>query len=111
MPTVAKTAVDAPIDVWSGAWATSGAAAVAWLIAAVTAFCGIRSAVLATTVEFGQRREATTLGLAFMLPVGVGALGAAMAGAVGNLDLHYPFLLAGGLAFAVAPAAAPALRR
>lgn len=88
----------------------SGLAVIAWLVAAVAAFYGIRSAVLAATVEFGRTHEATTLGLAFMLLDGVGALGAALAGAAGNFDLHYPFLLAAGLAFAVAAAAMPVLQ-
>jgi len=95
----------------AAALAPSGAAAVAWLIAAVAAFYGIRSAVLATAVEFGKRREATTLGLAFMLLDGVGALGAALAGAVGSLDLHYAFLLAACLAAIAAVAAVPIMRQ
>ncbi len=92
------------------AWGGSGLVAIVWLIAAVAAFYGIRSAILAAALEFGRRHEATTLGLAFMLLDGVGALGAAMAGAIGNLDLHYPFLLAAGLALAVAAAAISVLR-
>ena len=85
--------------------------AVLALIVAVAAFYGIRSAVLASVVEFGEQREATTLGLAFMLLDGVGALGAALAGAVGSLDLHYAFVLAAGLAALAAVSAIPIMRR
>jgi MFS family permease len=82
----------------AAALSTSLLVAVPALIVAVAAFYGIRSSVLASVVDFGGQREATTLGLAFMLLDGVGALGAAMAGAVGSLDLHYAFLLAACLA-------------
>lgn len=93
------------------AWSTTLGAAVLALIAAVAALYGIRSSVLASALEFGEQREATTLGLAFMLLDGVGALGAALAGAVGSLDLHYAFLLAAGLAGAAAIAAVPIMRK
>ena len=57
-------------------------------------------------VEFAGTREGTTLGLTFVVMDGVGALGAALAGAVGSLDLHYAFVLAAGFAaFAGATAA------
>lgn len=85
--------------------------AVPALIAAVAAFYGIRSSVLASVVEFAGQREATTLGLAFMLLDGVGALGAALAGAVGSLDLHYAFLLSAALAGVAAIAAIPIMRK
>lgn len=110
-PVVVAGAVAGALACLAAAGAASGGAAVAALVAAVAGFYGIRSSVLATAVEFGRRREATTLGLAFMLLDGVGALGAAMAGAVGSLDLHYPFALAAGFAFVAATAAMPALRR
>ena len=93
------------------AWSATLGVAVLALIAAVAALYGIRSSVLASAVEFGERREATTLGLAFMLLDGVGALGAALAGAVGSLDLHYAFLLAAGMAGMAAVAAIPIMRK
>jgi MHS family proline/betaine transporter-like MFS transporter len=71
---------------------------IAALVATAALLVGIRSAVLAAAVEFTGGREATTLGLAFALMDGVGALGALLAGAVGSLDLHYAFLLTAGLA-------------
>jgi FSR family fosmidomycin resistance protein-like MFS transporter len=95
----------------AAALSTSLLVAVPALIVAVAAFYGIRSSVLASVVDFGGQREATTLGLAFMLLDGVGALGAAMAGAVGSLDLHYAFLLAACLAAIAAVAAVPIMRK
>ena len=58
------------------------------LVAAATALTSIRSVILAAAVEFAGQREATNLGLAFVLLDGVGALGAVLAGTLGNLDLH-----------------------
>lgn len=71
---------------------------IAAMIATAALLVGIRSVVLATAVEFAGQREATSLGLAFALLDGVGALGAVLAGAVGSLDLHYAFLLTAALA-------------
>lgn len=93
------------------AWSATLGAAILALIAAVAALYGIRSSVLASAIEFGERREATTLGLAFMLLDGVGTLGSALAGAVGSLDLHYPFLLAAGMAGVAAVVAVPIMRK
>lgn len=93
------------------AWSATLGAVILALIAAVAALYGIRSSVLASAIEFGERREATTLGLAFMLLDGVGALGSALAGAVGSLDLHYPFLLAAGMAGVAAVVAVPIMRK
>ena len=76
------------------------------LVVAAGALTGIRSVVLAAAVDFAGGREATTLGLAFVLMDGVGALGAVLAGAVGSIDLVYAFALAAGLS---ALAAATAL--
>lgn len=95
----------------AAAWSTTLGAAVLALIAAVAALYGIRSSVLASAIEFGEQREATTLGLAFMLLDGVGALGAALAGAVGSLDLRYAFLLAAGMAAIAAMIAVPIMRK
>jgi FSR family fosmidomycin resistance protein-like MFS transporter len=83
------------------------AAAALALVLAVGALYGIRAAVLAAVVEFSSEREATTLGFAFAVLDGVGALGALLAGAVGSLDLHYAFLLAAGFAAGAAAIAVP----
>jgi hypothetical protein len=63
--------------------------------------------ILVSAVEFAGQRESTTLGLAFVLLDGVGALGAVLAGVVGNLDLHYAFLLAAAFAAGAAALAIP----
>jgi len=47
------------------------------------------------------------LGLTFMLLDGVGALGAGLAGAAGNFDMHYAFVLAACMAGIAAVAAVP----
>jgi FSR family fosmidomycin resistance protein-like MFS transporter len=91
----------------AAAQSTGPVVALLALVAATAALYGIRSAVLAAAVEFAGQREATTLGLAFVVLDGVGALGAVLAGAVGSLDLHYAFLLAAGLAAGAAGAAVP----
>ncbi len=77
------------------------------LIVTVGALYSIRSAVLAAAVEFAGGREGTTLGLTFALLDGVGALGAVLAGWVGNVDLHYAFVLAAGMAASAAGLALP----
>jgi FSR family fosmidomycin resistance protein-like MFS transporter len=82
-------------------------AAIPALIAAATALAAIRSVILVSAVEFAGQRESTTLGLAFVLLDGVGALGAVLAGVVGNLDLHYAFLLAAAFAAGAAALAIP----
>ena len=76
------------------AWGAVGL--VALLIIVVAVLVAIRSAVLASAIDFSAKREGTTLGLAFVLLDGVGALGSVAAGAVGSLDLHYAFALAAG---------------
>jgi len=99
--------VAAGITCMAIAWSTTLVAAVLAMIAAVAALYGIRSSVLASAIEFGERREATTLGLTFMLLDGVGALGAGLAGAAGNFDMHYAFVLAACMAGIAAVAAVP----
>ena len=64
------------------------------LIVASGTLTAIRSVLLASAVEHAGGREATTLGLAFVVLDGVGALGALFAGAVGSLQLEYAFALA-----------------
>ena len=66
------------------------------LVLAVGILTAIRSGVLAFAVDFAGQREATTLGFVFVLMDGVGAFGAALAGVVGDFQLHYAFLLAAG---------------
>ena len=86
---------------------TAPGAAIAALVAAVTALAGIRSVILVSVVEFAGQRESTTLGLAFVLLDGIGALGAVLAGTLGNLDLHYAFILAAGFAAGAGAMAVP----
>jgi len=74
-------------------------AAIALFIVAASALVGVRSAGLAATVDFVGQREATTLGLAFALMDGVGALGGALAGLAASLSLVYAFIVAAALAF------------
>lgn len=95
-------------------------AALAGFAVAIMALTAVRSAHLAAAVDYSSQREATTLGLAFAVLDGVGALGAWLAGLVANLELEYAFLLAAGFSLAAAglglllgiagPSAAPAER-
>ena len=75
------------------ALASGPAAAIAAMVVTATALVGIRSVVLASAVDHSAKREATTLGFTFAVMDGVGALGAVSAGALGNFDLHYAFIL------------------
>ncbi|MBN35191.1 MAG: MFS transporter [Rhodospirillaceae bacterium] len=72
--------------------------AIGFLIVMIGAFYGVRSVVLASAVDFAGKREGTTLGLAFTLMDGVGALGAFLGGWAGDFDLAYAFALASGFA-------------
>ena len=67
--------------------------AIAAMVITATALVGIRSVVLASAVDYSGKREATTLGFTFAVMDGVGALGAITAGALGNFDLRYAFIL------------------
>jgi FSR family fosmidomycin resistance protein-like MFS transporter len=67
------------------------------LVVAAGALTGIRSSVLASAVDFASKREATTLGLAFALMDGIGALGGALAGYAASFDLAYAFYVAAAL--------------
>ncbi len=82
------------------------AAVVAWLApsligvlvalgVALTVLVAVRAVMLAVAVDYAGKREGTNLGLAFVFMDGVGALAAVLAGAVGEFDLRYAFLLAG----------------
>ena len=70
------------------------------LILSMGVLVAIRSGVLAMAVDFSGQREATTLGFVFMVMDGVGALGAVLAGLVGDFQLRYAFLLAAALSIA-----------
>ncbi len=72
------------------------------LVIAASTLTGIRSAALAAAVDFAKQREATTLGLAFAVLDGVGALGGAAAGLAAWYDLSYAFLVAGCFSCAAA---------
>jgi MFS family permease len=76
--------------------------AVVFLIVMIGAFYGVRSVVLASAVDFAGKREGTTLGLAFVMMDGIGALGAFLGGWAGDFDLTYAFAL--GSVFAVVSA-------
>ncbi len=82
------------------------AAVAAWLLpsllsvlvalgVALTLLVAIRAVMLAVAVDYAGKREGTNLGLAFVFMDGVGALAAVLAGAVGEHDLRYAFLMAG----------------
>jgi FSR family fosmidomycin resistance protein-like MFS transporter len=90
----------AALTVWAlGAdlWVALGALALALL-----ALTAVRSAHLAAAVDYSQRREGTTLGFAFAILDGVGALGAWLAGLAANVELSLAFLLAAALALVAA---------
>ena len=72
------------------------------LAISVTLLTAVRPVVLAAAVEFSGRSEATTLGIVFAVLDGVGALGALLAGYVGEIDLSWAYVLAGGLALLAA---------
>ena len=68
------------------------------LVVANGLLVAIRSTLLVAAVEHAGRREGTTLGLAFALMNGVGAVGAFLGGAVGTVALHHVYLLVAGFA-------------
>lgn len=65
------------------------------LAVAMTVLVAIRAVILAAAVDHAGKREGTSLGMAFAFMDGIGALGAVLAGWVGQNDLSYAFLLAG----------------
>ncbi|MEQ8666348.1 MAG: MFS transporter [Rhodospirillales bacterium] len=65
--------------------------AIAVMIVAVATLSAIRAAILAGMVDHAGRSEGTTLGLAFVLMDGVGALGAVFAGLAANLSWTHAF--------------------
>ena len=70
---------------------------VAALVTNMALLVSVRSGVLASAVEYARTRAATTLGFVFVVLDGVGALGAVMAGYVGEINLQQVFALAGML--------------
>ena len=87
-----------------GVWLFGGdvVIALAGFALAIMSLTAIRSAHLAAAVDYSGHREATTLGLAFALLDGVGALGAWLAGLAANVELSLAFLLAAGLSLTAA---------
>lgn len=61
------------------------------LVLSMGALVGIRAVLLAAMVDVSGKRESTTLGFAFAVMDGVGALGAVFAGIAGQYDLRYAF--------------------
>ena len=76
---------------------------IAFMATTIAALYAIRSAVLATAVDYSNRHEATTLGFAFAAMEGIGALGALLAGIAAGYSWSAMFALAG--AFAIGSAA------
>lgn len=72
------------------------------LLPAVALLTAVRPVVLAATVDFSGKSEATTLGIVFTVLDGVGMLGALFAGMVGEFDLAWAYLLAASLALIAA---------
>jgi len=72
------------------------------MIAAVAGLDAIRAAILAGTVDHAGHSEGTTLGLAFVLMDGIGALGAVLAGIAAGFSWPYMFGLAAALALGAA---------
>jgi len=73
---------------------------VAALVANIAILISIRSGVLASAVEYAAGRAATNLGFVFVVLDGVGALGAILAGYVGEFDLQQVFALSALLSLA-----------
>ena len=63
------------------------------LAVAMTVLVAIRAVILAAAVDYAGNREGVSLGMAFVFMDGVGALGAVLAGYVGQNDLSLAFLL------------------
>lgn len=72
--------------------------AIAIMAVTVAALDAIRAAVLAAAVDHSDRQEGTTLGFAFAIMDGIGALGALFAGIAAGYSWATMFGLAGALA-------------
>ncbi len=77
-------------------------AMIAAMIVAVAALDAIRAAVLAGAVDHTGHSEGTTLGLAFVLLEGIGALGAVLAGIAAGLSWPHMFGLAAAFSLGAA---------
>ncbi len=75
---------------------------IAALIVAVAALDSIRAAILAGTVDHADCSEGTTLGLAFVLMDGIGALGAVLAGIAAGFSWAHMFGLAAAFSLGAA---------
>jgi FSR family fosmidomycin resistance protein-like MFS transporter len=85
----------------AGVWlSTSLTVIVTLLVVSIGVLVAIRSVLLAAAIEHAGGREGTTLGITFALMDGIGAMGAVLAGIVGNIDLAHTYLLAAGLSIA-----------
>ena len=89
----------------------SGAFTVAaMLIGAMAVLVAIRSGVLAMAVDYSSKHEATAMGFVFVVLDGVGALGAVLAGIIGDFSLTASFALAGALSLGAVALVASARR-
>ena len=95
------------------AFAGGGLLMVAGLVVAGSLIVGVRAVMLATAVEVAQGRETTSLGLAFSIMDGVGAVGAVTAGAIGANDMRLAIVFAAAMSITsmVVAAALPARAR
>jgi FSR family fosmidomycin resistance protein-like MFS transporter len=75
---------------------------IAAMMVAVAALDAIRAAILAGAVDHSGRSEGSTLGLAFVLMDGIGALGAVLAGIAAGISWPYMFALAAVFSLAAA---------
>lgn len=75
---------------------------IAAMMAAVAALDAIRAAVLAGAVDHTDRSEGATLGFAFVLMDGIGALGAVLAGLAAGLSWSHMFGLSAAFALSAA---------
>ena len=71
---------------------------VVMFVLSLGALVGIRAVLLAAMVDVSKKRESTTLGFAFAVMDGVGALGALLAGIAGQYDLRYAFVFSAAMA-------------
>ena len=79
------------------AFAGGGMLLVGGLVVAGSLIVGVRAVMLATAVEVAQGRETTSLGLAFSIMDGVGAIGAVTAGVIGTNDLRLAIAFAAAM--------------
>jgi hypothetical protein len=75
---------------------------IAAMAVAVAAMDAIRAAMLAAAVDHTDHREGTTLGFAYVLMDGIGALGSVLAGIAAGLSWPHMFGLAAVFSFGAA---------